>query len=59
MLIDCDACTARDVACEGCVMTFLLAPRRDSAEWDDDERRALQALADGGLIQLPRGFRAA
>ena len=52
MLIDCDTCAVRGDACEDCVVTCLLAPRRTVVEWDEDERRALAALADGGL--LPR-----
>lgn len=59
MLIDCDTCAARDVACRECVVTFLLAPPRGGTDWDEEERRALKALADGGLIRLPREFRAA
>jgi hypothetical protein len=51
MLIDCDSCAVRGDACGDCVMTVLLAPGR-TVEWDADERRALQVLADGGL--LPR-----
>lgn len=52
MLIDCDTCAVRNIACQDCVVTFLLAPPRTGVEWDEDERRALAALADGGL--LPR-----
>ncbi|CUU60067.1 hypothetical protein Ga0074812_1359 [Parafrankia irregularis] len=59
MLIDCDTCTAQKAACEGCVMTFLLATPSGAPEWDDDERRALEVLAAGGLIRMPRGFEAA
>jgi hypothetical protein len=51
MLIDCDSCAVRGDACGDCVVTVLLAPGR-TVEWDADERRALQVLADGGL--LPR-----
>ena len=58
MLIDCDSCAMRDIACVDCVVTMLLerpigvdgtavpAP----AEFDEDERRAVDALADAGLI---------
>ncbi|OAA28287.1 hypothetical protein UG55_1006262 [Frankia sp. EI5c] len=77
MLIDCDACVAQNVACEDCVVTFLLAAPsggvgwdggvgwsggvgwNGGVDWDDDERRALAALAEGGLIRMPRRFRAA
>ena len=51
MLIDCDTCAVRDVHCGECVMTVLL--RQDPQEAydvDDDEARALAALAAGGLV---------
>ena len=50
MLIDCDKCAVRGDACGNCVVTMILSPVRRRVEWDADERRALQALADGGLL---------
>ena len=56
MLIDCDACAVRDLACGECVVTVLLqtattAPAAPPAlEVDDGERRALAVLADSGLV---------
>lgn len=55
MLIDCDTCAVRDVHCGDCIMTVLLRQpsleeRADVYEVDDDEARALAALADGGLV---------
>lgn len=51
MLIDCDRCVARPSACSDCVVSVLLgAPPQ--VEWDENERRAIDALADGGM--LPR-----
>lgn len=49
MIIDCDSCQMRNVACDDCVVTVLLAspPARELAE---DEAGALAALADGGLV---------
>ncbi len=49
MIIDCDCCEMRDIACDDCVVTALLAapPRGELA---DDEAGALKALADGGLV---------
>jgi hypothetical protein len=52
MLIDCDACSARGNACGDCVVTVVLARGRRGVDWDAQERAALRALADGGL--LPR-----
>ena len=61
MLIDCDSCAVRDLQCTDCVVTALLGPisgaRDHSARTahsavhvDDDERRALDVLADSGLV---------
>ncbi len=66
MLIDCDTCVVRDVACDDCVVGVLLgtptvpaarpphAPREPGGplplEFGPVERRALEVLADHGLI---------
>ncbi|MCW2543435.1 MAG: hypothetical protein JWM40_987 [Frankiales bacterium] len=51
MLIDCDTCAVRDLHCGECVMTVLLqAGDRGVLEVDEAEERALEALADGGLV---------
>ncbi|MGN6781810.1 MAG: hypothetical protein ACTHJH_09940 [Marmoricola sp.] len=47
--IDCDTCLVRDLACHDCVVTVLLGPP-PARGFDDDERRALEALAGGGLV---------
>jgi hypothetical protein len=49
VLIDCDSCTARGLACDDCVVSVMLGPVA-GLELDDTEHRALQALADGGLV---------
>ena len=49
MLIDCDSCTARGLACDDCVVSVMLGPVA-GLELDDTEHRALQALAEGGLV---------
>jgi len=51
MLIDCDRCAAPPSACSDCVVSVLLGPP-PQLEWDETERRAIDALADGGV--LPR-----
>jgi hypothetical protein len=48
--IDCDGCEARGPACGDCVVTVLLGAPPDGVELDDVMRRAMEALADGGLI---------
>jgi hypothetical protein len=51
LIIDCDRCAVRPKACSECVVSVLLgAPGQ--LEWDANERRAVDALADAGM--LPR-----
>ena len=50
MLIDCDGCAMRDLACADCVVTVLLGGPPGALEVDDAERRALDVLADSGLV---------
>ena len=50
MLIDCDECALRDLACAECVVTVLLGACGPAREVDDVERRALDVLADSGLV---------
>jgi hypothetical protein len=50
--IDCDTCVVRGLACHDCVVTVLLGPPPELAPLtiDDEERRALDLLAEGGLV---------
>jgi hypothetical protein len=50
MLIDCDNCEVRDIACGGCVVSTLLGAPSHGVEIDEGERRALDVLADVGLV---------
>lgn len=50
MLIDCADCALRDLACGECVVTVLLGAAGPALEVDDGERRALDVLADSGLV---------
>jgi hypothetical protein len=50
VLIDCDSCAVRDLACGDCVVTVLLGAPPGGVEVDDGERRALDVLADSGLV---------
>jgi len=55
MLIDCERCEMRDIACAECVVTALLG---QTTEIGEAERRALRVLADAKLVsplrmQLP------
>jgi hypothetical protein len=49
MLIDCDQCEMRDLACPDCVVTALLGSS-GPAEIGEEERRALRILADARLV---------
>ncbi|HWB66527.1 MAG TPA: hypothetical protein VG708_06845 [Mycobacteriales bacterium] len=57
MIIDCDRCQMRDVACDDCVVSVVLA--LPASPLRADEADALQALAEGGLVpplrMTPRG----
>jgi hypothetical protein len=54
MIIDCDQCEVRNIACDDCVVSVLLAaPPSEQAgdiEWGEDESGALRALAQVGLV---------
>lgn len=50
MLIDCDGCAVRDLACGDCVVTVLLGAPPGGVEVDEGERAALAVLADSGLV---------
>jgi hypothetical protein len=50
MLIDCDQCAVRGLACSDCVVTALLGAPPDGVDLDETERQALQVLAEGGLV---------
>jgi hypothetical protein len=50
MVIDCEGCTVRGLACGDCVVTVLLGAPPEGAQLDDAERRAIAALAEGGLV---------
>jgi len=50
VLIDCDGCAMRDLACDDCVVTVLLGGPPGVVEVDDAQRRALDVLAGSGLV---------
>ena len=50
MIIDCDLCVARHTdACEDCIVSALCGPG-GVLELDDDERSAIDAMSDVGLV---------
>jgi hypothetical protein len=54
--IDCDTCLVRGLACHDCVVTVLLGPPPELTI-DDEELRALDVLADEGLVPRLRMVR--
>jgi len=49
VLIDCETCVVRGAACEDCVVTALLGPPPEIG-FDEEEQRALEVLAESGLV---------
>nr|WP_204920502.1 hypothetical protein [Microlunatus panaciterrae] len=50
MHVDCQTCVARGLACDDCVISVLLGAPEEGVDLDGDERAALAALADSGLV---------
>ncbi|HKA68344.1 MAG TPA: hypothetical protein VKG85_04405 [Actinomycetes bacterium] len=50
MLIDCNQCSMRDIACPDCVVTVLLELPKRRLDLDPDEQAALAVLAGSGLV---------
>jgi hypothetical protein len=52
VLIECDSCTMRDIACSDCVVSVLLGMPAASApvELDEAERVAIGVLAESGMV---------
>lgn len=49
VLIDCDSCVVRGLACHDCVVTVLLGPPPELS-FDHEEQQALEVLAGSGLV---------
>lgn len=50
MIVDCDRCEVRGNACQDCVITVLLGAPPRGVELDGAERRALDTLAEAGMV---------
>ena len=69
MVIDCDSCEVAGLACQDCVVSVLLglpetripaeAGTGSVVELDDEHARAVQVLADSGLVPPLRLYRSA
>jgi hypothetical protein len=62
MIIDCDSCTMRDLACSDCVVSVLISVTekpdlRPREEITHHELKALETLSEQGLVP-PLRFRA-
>ena len=49
VVIDCDTCVVRGLACHDCVVTVLLGPPPEVG-FDEEEQRARAVLAESGLV---------
>jgi hypothetical protein len=49
VVIDCDTCLVRGLACHDCVVTVLLGPPPEVG-FDEEEQKALAVLAESGLV---------
>ena len=56
MIIDCETCVVRDIACQDCVVTFLLAPAEDVSKKTVE---AIGLLSSRGIVPPMRFQRAA
>lgn len=50
MLIDCDRCEVRGLACSDCVVSVLLGHPDHCAELDGAEQDAIGVLAQAGMV---------
>ena len=50
MIVDCDRCEVRGLACQDCVITVLLGAPPSGVELDGTERLALDTLAEAGMV---------
>lgn len=56
VVIDCDTCVVRGLACHDCVVTVMLGPPPEVG-FDAEEQRALEVLAESGLVPRLRMVR--
>jgi hypothetical protein len=50
VLIDCDRCEVRGLACSDCVVSVLLGTPEHGTELDGAEQHAIGVLAEAGLV---------
>jgi hypothetical protein len=49
MIIDCESCVMRDIACRDCVVSVLIAPA-PAVNVEAEEARVIDLLASRGMI---------
>lgn len=49
LVVDCGRCAVRGSGCADCAVSVLLNPP-PTIEWDQEELRAIEVLAEGGLV---------
>ena len=50
MIIDCDSCSLRDLACKDCVVSFFLNKAEDSLDLSNQTTDALELLSSRGIV---------
>jgi hypothetical protein len=58
MIIDCHSCPVRDLHCDDCMVTALLAPQGSELPLDAAERAAVDRFVEAGLVTLQEGVAA-
>ncbi len=50
MIIDCDSCIAREIACKDCVVSVLIGPPEPTSAIDPESARVIDLLASRGMV---------
>lgn len=50
MIIDCDSCIVRDIACQDCVVSVLIGPPEPACALDPESARVIDLLASRGMV---------
>ena len=50
MIIDCDSCIVRDIACRDCVVSVLVGPPEPASALDPESARVIDLLASRGMV---------
>jgi hypothetical protein len=50
MIIDCESCVMRDIACKDCVVSVLIAAPAPAVNVDAEEARVIDLLASRGMV---------